>query len=83
MSYSDWAQAALFSSSEVLELNVKLGVIPSTDHAQAWVELKDPLTGVQLAMWSTPHERWSTWPHMLDTALAKAHEQLGRALEPF
>lgn len=82
MSHSDWYQMQL-TPSEVYELNIRVGVIPQTDHAQCMVELKDPTTGVQIAMWSSPHGRWDSWPHMLDTALAKAHAQLGQALEPF
>jgi len=49
-----WYQAALFDA-QVLELNVRLGVIPSVGHVQALAELKDPTTDRLIAQWSAPH----------------------------
>lgn len=78
----EWFQQAL-TPPEVIEVNVRLGVIPTTDHAQVLVEVSDPVAKVLIAQWSVPHERWSSWPHMLDSALAKAQQLAGDALEPF
>lgn len=79
---STWYQQAL-TPPEVIELTIKVGVIPESDHCQAWVELKDPVANVLVGSWSSAHARWDTWPHMLDTATAKAAELLGRSVEPF
>jgi hypothetical protein len=79
---SDWYQQAL-TPPEVVELRIRIGVIPQTDHAQALVELLDPITGVQIAQASIPHGRVDGWLTMLDWATKKAAEYLGEALEPF
>lgn len=79
---SSWFQQQL-TASEVYELNIRLGVIPSTDHAQGLVELKDPLTGILIGQWAAPHTKWDNWPRMLDMCCAKALVLVGQALEPF
>lgn len=79
---SDWYQQQL-TPTEVYELNIRLGIIPSTDHAQALVEVKDPMTNILIAQWSGPHTKWDAWPALLDRAAAKAYENLGLLLDPF
>jgi hypothetical protein len=79
---ADWYQAVL-TPPEVLELNLRLGFVPETDHVQALLELKDPVTGVLTAQASVPHERLANWPALWDWARSRADEWITEALEPF
>lgn len=79
---TDWYQTSLLSV-EVVELRIRLGIIPSRDHAQALVELVDPTNGVQIAQWSCPHTAAAGWYQLLEEAVEKAHEQLAAAIDPF
>lgn len=79
---SDWYQQRL-TPPEVLEVNIRVGLIPSQDHAQVLAEMKDPTTGVLLAQWSSPHvsvrDVWTT----IDIATSKADVWIADACEPF
>jgi hypothetical protein len=77
-----WYQEALVPP-EVVEVRIRLGVIPTTDHAQVLVEVLNPVTGVLIAQWSAPHQRLREWPSLLELATHKADELLGAAVEPF
>lgn len=79
---SDWYQQSL-TPPDVVELRIRLGLVPERDHAQVMVELLDPATGVLLAQWSTHHARLRLWKTLLDEAVEKAHEYVGDAVEPF
>lgn len=79
---SEWYQTAL-APPQVYELRVRLGVIPESDHAQVLVELFDPVTKVQIAGASIPHERVASFNHLLDWAVSKGTEWLQETLEPF
>lgn len=81
-SQTDWYQQSLLQV-EVIELRIRLGIIPERHHAQALVELVDPSSGVQIAQWSRPSADAATWYSLLDEAVQKAHEQLGAAIDPF
>lgn len=82
MAASDWYQQVL-TPPEVVELRIRLGIVPETDHAQVLVEMFDPVTGVQQAMASIPHERIDNWPALLDWARSKANDWLEQTLDPF
>lgn len=79
---TDWYQQQL-TPPDVVECNVRLGVIPSTDHAQGLVELKDPVSGILIAQYAAPHVALGQWPHLLDLLFEKAAELLAATLEPF
>lgn len=79
---SDWYQQAL-TPAEVLEMNIRVGSIPSQDHVQALVELKDPTTGVMLGQWSRPHATMRDLPDLLAWALRVAQQALEDRAEPF
>lgn len=79
---SDWYQQVL-TPPEVVEVRIRLGLVPETDHAQVLVEMFDPVTKVQQAMASIPHERIDAWPHLLDWARSKANDWIDSTLEPF
>ena len=79
---SDWYQQAL-TPPEVLEVRVRLGVIPERNHVQAMVELVDPVTGVLVAQWSNPHQHLDSWMALLEEATAKARQYLADSMEPF
>lgn len=82
MSATDWYQQAL-TPPEVIELRIRIGIIPESDHCQALAELIDPISGALVAQWSVAHAPADSWSHMLDTATAKGREQLESAIEPF
>lgn len=79
---TDWYQQTL-TPPDVLELRLRLGVIPERNHAQAMVELVDPMTGVQVAQWSAPHVHLDGWMTLLEEATRKATAYLADAIEPF
>lgn len=79
---TDWYQQSL-TPPDVLELRIRLGVIPERNHAQAMVELVDPITGIQVAQWSAPHVHMDSWYALLDEATSKARQYMGDHLEPF
>lgn len=77
-----WYQQAL-TPPEVFELNIRIGVIPSQDHVQALVELKDPMTGVLIGQWSWPHTTLRRQADAIDWAAEKARAALADQSEPF
>lgn len=77
-----WYQQAL-TPAEVLELNIRIGVIPSQDHVQVLVELKEPTTGVLVGQWSRPHATLREQADVIDWALVKARAALADHTEPF
>lgn len=79
---SEWMQMAL-TPPEALQLTIKVGVIPETDHVQVQAELADPLTSVQIAMWSVPHGRVDHVWELLEQACQKGRTFLEEAIEPF
>ena len=82
MSQADWYQQVL-TPPDVLELRIRLGLIPETDHAQVLVELLDPITGVLQAQASIPHEALARWDRLLDWARSKADDWIAETIEPF
>lgn len=79
---TDWYQQAL-TPPEAVQINIRIGVIPSTDHVQCLVELVDPLTKIQLGMWSQPHSRMRDLPDVIAWALEKAQTALRDSVDPF
>lgn len=79
---TDWYQQAL-TPPDVIELRLRIGVVPERNHAQAMVELVDPMTSVQIAQWSAPHVHLDGWLTLLHEATAKARQYLADTLEPF
>lgn len=79
---TEWYQQSLLQV-EVVELRIRLGIIPDRDHAQALVELVNPVDGVQIAQWSRPSADSARWYELLEEAVQKAHEQLARTIDPF
>lgn len=78
----EWYQQALTPPS-VYECNIRIGVVPETDHVQVLVELKDPTTGVLLAQASRPHASMRALAHELAWCTAKAAELLEDEIPPF
>ena len=78
----EWYQQAL-TPPQVLECNIRVGIIPTEDHAQALVELKDPTTGVLIAQWANPHVGLRDLDRLISQATAKAHSMTDYAVEPF
>jgi hypothetical protein len=79
---TDWYQQTL-TPPDVVELRLRLGLVPERDHAQVMVELLDPMTSVQIAQWSIPHVPLARWQAALEEAVQKAQEYVGDTIEPF
>lgn len=79
---TDWYQQAL-TPPEVLECNLRIGLVPERNHAQAMVELRDPMTNVLVAQWSNPHVHLDNWQDLLQAAVEKARQYLADHVEPF
>jgi hypothetical protein len=77
-----WYQQAL-TPPQVLEVNIRIGVVPETDHAQILVEMKDPTTGILLAQRSEPHLSMHGLGRAIDRCVAAAIEWLDVEVEPF
>jgi len=45
----------LFGPPEAVEITIRVGLVPSSDHVQVQIEATDPETGELLAMRSVPH----------------------------
>jgi hypothetical protein len=82
MGTNEWYQQSL-TPPDVVEVNIRIGVVPSADHAQVLAEAKDPTTNIQIAMWSSPHITMHGLGRAVDTAVAKALAWIGEEVEPF
>lgn len=78
----DWAQTTLLGV-EVIEVTIKLGMIPARDHVQAWIEVKDPTTDVLLAQASIPHRKVENLEHTLVWIVEKARKMIEESTSPF
>jgi hypothetical protein len=79
---SDWYQQHL-TPPDVLELNIRIGVVPSADHVQVLVELKDPTNGILIGQWSRPHTTMTNLRTTIAWGAATAIEHLEASVEPF
>lgn len=79
---TSWAQGRLFPS-EVMEFNLRFGVIPSEDHCQWTVTLRDPLSEELVDMVSTPHSPVITLPMALSKAFDELVRMVGDHVDPF
>lgn len=79
---SEWYQQAL-TPPEVIEANLRIGLIPSQDHAQAWIELKDPRTSIVIAQWSCPHVSIRDVRDLVATAADRLVAFLDDEVDPF
>lgn len=79
---NDWYQQHL-TPPQVIEVNIRIGLVPEGKHAQAMVELTDPTTGILVAQWSNPHVHSDNWLDLIDQAASKAAEMVAVAHEPF
>lgn len=79
---TEWYQQSL-TPPEVVECKILIGLIPSSQHAQAMVELSDPTTKILTAQWSSPHVHSDNWMELVETATRKAVQFLADNVEPF
>jgi hypothetical protein len=79
---TNWYQQAL-TPPEVLEGNLRIGWIPSTDHVQVLVELKDPVTGIMIAQESCPSARTRDISRLLEEYAGRLALLLEEHGEPF
>lgn len=79
---TDWWQETLFAP-EVIEVNLRFGVIRERDHVQWMIEAKDPTTGVQLAQVSNPHGTFAEFVRHLEDATARFKIEVHALVNPF
>lgn len=79
---NEWYQQQL-TAPDVLECNVRIGLVPDAEHAQAMVELRDPVTNILIAQWSSPHVHSDQWLSLVELAVGKAVRFIGDAFDPF
>lgn len=68
--FVDSWQMRLFDEHPVWEATLRVGLIPTHNHAQVQIELHDPRTKVLAAMKSWPSVQPDALPQILDRALA-------------
>lgn len=78
----NWYQQQL-TPPEVVEVHIRLGLIPTTDHCQVLVEIKDPVTGILSGQASIPGGHIADHRHQLDWAVSKAVDWIQDSVEPF
>lgn len=49
-----WFQEQLFAPT-VAEAHLIIGVVPDSDHGQVQIEIRDPMSGILIALKSWPH----------------------------
>lgn len=77
-----WYQQSL-TPPEVYEITVKVGLIPSTDHAQVWWEVADPTTRVLIGSGSHHHCTIAQALPVLEVQLEKLVRLVDGLVEPF
>lgn len=79
---SAWYQQSL-TPPDVVEVRARVGIIAESDHLQALVEVFDPITGVLMSTWSSPHASIHSLPSFLDKVVEELRERVENAVEPF
>lgn len=77
-----WYQQSL-TPPAVYEINVRIGVIPASNHMQALVEIKDPTTGILLGQRSRPHAELAQAEAVIDWAVRETLRLFDDNVEPF
>lgn len=77
-----WAQLNLFDP-EVVELHLRIGIVPDADHMQWQLEVRDPAANTLLGMLSSPHVSASQWIRHLAQIESQLREQLSHRIDPF
>jgi hypothetical protein len=79
---SDWFQQSL-TPPQVVELNLRVGVIPERDHVQVMYEAKDPTNGILLGQGSFPHTTMHSLDKTILVAAGKLVELAAEVIDPF
>lgn len=82
-SIPDWVQEALFATTEVYELRLRVGIMPQHEHAQWHVELTDPTDGRLIAAEACPHLRADDPAGVLAQAADAGRAMLEEQIGPF
>jgi hypothetical protein len=79
---TEWYQSAL-TPPEVLEIRLRIGLIVEQDHAQAMIEVVDPISSIQVAQWSMPHTTVTQLPRSLEEVVNKLRELVADHVDLF
>lgn len=80
--WNEWYQQTL-TPPQVLEATLKIGLIPSENHAQAFIELKDPMTDILLGAGSVHHVDIRSLQASVQRLAMKLTEVILEHAEPF
>lgn len=78
----DWWQQAI-TPPDVVEITLKVGIIPAADHVQWMIEAKDPRTGVLLGQVSNPHGTFTEYTAHLEEAVTRFRVEALQIVNPF
>lgn len=77
-----WEQLSLLGP-EVIELHLRIGVVPASDHLQWQLEVRDMTGGGLLGMLSSPHVSATRWPHQLGLMVDALKQTYENHVSPF
>lgn len=77
-----WVQLGLIPP-DVLEIHLRLGVVPASQHLQWLLEVQSATDGVLLGLVSTPHVDLGHWQRELVQVFAEVTRALAAVVEPF
>jgi len=79
---NSWEQGALFAGATV-EVILRVGIVPSVDHAQFQLEVVDPRSHELLAMRSWPHVPFVDLPDMMAVIIDELSREIWDRSGPF
>lgn len=79
---AQWFEQVLFAS-EVVEINVRIGLIRDRQHGQWLVEVKDPTDGRLIDMQSCPHFDLARWGEVMAEVASEIRQAVGDQIQPF
>lgn len=82
MGRMDWYQQS-FVEHEVLEIGLRIGVVPASDHVQVVAEVYEPRTAVLLGQWSIHHGPLRDMRRTIHECLLHAVEFVEANVSPF
>lgn len=82
MARSRYVQTTLLPP-EVVEATLRLGTIGASNHVQVQCEIRNPVDGELLALWSRPHAPLSDLHDVLALAAAELEQAVRELLSPF
>lgn len=77
-----WTQSMLVPPTAV-EIRIRCGFVPESDHAQVMLEIIEPSSRVVLGQWARPHIALRDWDTAFEEAVQRANAAFQEFVEPF